>query len=144
VIDLPGLQLRWFDRWLKGENNGMEQEPPVMRFVMGIDHWHTEADWPLPDTQYRLYYLHSAGQANTLHSNGTLSAAPVGSKNAVYGFEWQNYAIPWLAKESLLRLSFLLSEPVSNPRYHRSSEAINFVSWAAFYAINTGDSPSWV
>ena len=44
-----------------------------MIFVMGIDRWRTEADWPLPDTQYRPYYLHSAGQANTLHGDGTLS-----------------------------------------------------------------------
>ena len=47
-----------------------------MLFVMGIDEWHTETDWPLPDTQYRPYYLHSAGQANTLKGDGTLSAEP--------------------------------------------------------------------
>ena len=51
-----------------------------MLFVMGIDHWRTEADWPLPDTQYRPYYLHSAGQANTLHGDGTLSAEPPGDE----------------------------------------------------------------
>ena len=73
AIDLTGLQLRWFDRWLKEVDNGVEEEPPVMIFVMGIDTWRTEADWPLPDTQYRPYYLHSAGQANTLHGDGTLS-----------------------------------------------------------------------
>jgi putative CocE/NonD family hydrolase len=44
-----------------------------MIFVMGIDEWHTEDDWPLPDTQYRPYYLHSAGRANTLRGDGTLS-----------------------------------------------------------------------
>ncbi len=76
AIDLTGIQLRWFDRWLKNEDNGVEQEPPVMLFVMGVDQWRTEADWPLPDTQYRPYYLHSAGQANTLQGDGTLSAEP--------------------------------------------------------------------
>src|SRR5437773_5722603 len=40
---------------------------------MGIDRWRAEADWPLPDTQYRPYYLHSASHANTLHGDGTLS-----------------------------------------------------------------------
>jgi putative CocE/NonD family hydrolase len=73
AIDLPGIHLRWFDRWLKDVDNGIGQEPPVMIFVMGIDKWRTEADWPLPDTQYRDYYLHSGGQANTLHGDGTLS-----------------------------------------------------------------------
>jgi uncharacterized protein len=74
ALDLTGLQLRWFDRWLKDVDNGMDQEPAVMLFVMGVDRWRAEADWPLPDTQYRSYYLHSAGQANTLHGDGTLSA----------------------------------------------------------------------
>jgi uncharacterized protein len=73
ALDLTGLQLRWFDHWLKDVDNGVEQEPPVTLFVMGIDRWCTEADWPLPDTQYRPYYLHSAGSANTLHGDGTLS-----------------------------------------------------------------------
>ncbi|MCA9964555.1 MAG: CocE/NonD family hydrolase [Anaerolineales bacterium] len=73
AIDLPGIHLRWFDRWLKGEDNGIDKEPPVMIFVMGIDEWRSEADWPLPDTQYRPYYLHSGGRANTLHGDGTLS-----------------------------------------------------------------------
>jgi uncharacterized protein len=76
ALDLTGIQLRWFDRWLKGIDNGVDQEPPVMLFVMGSDEWRTEPDWPLPDTQYRPYYLHSTGQANTLHGDGALSAEP--------------------------------------------------------------------
>ena len=76
AIDLTGIQLRWFDRWLKEADNGVEEEPPVMLFVMGIDAWRTEADWPLPDTQYRPYYLHSEGSANTLQGDGRLSAEP--------------------------------------------------------------------
>ena len=81
ALDLTGLHLRWFDRWLKEANNGVDQEPPVTLFVMGIDRWRTEADWPLPDTQYRPYYLHSAGQANTLHGDGTLSVEPLGAES---------------------------------------------------------------
>lgn len=53
AIDLAGTQLRWFDHLLKGVDNGVEAEPPVMLFVMGIDEWRTEANWPLPDTQER-------------------------------------------------------------------------------------------
>jgi putative CocE/NonD family hydrolase len=80
AIDLTGLQLRWFDRWLKEADNGVDQEPPVTLFVMGIDRWRAETDWPLSDTQYRPYYLHSAGQANTLQGDGTLSAEPPGDE----------------------------------------------------------------
>lgn len=67
------LQLRWFDRWLKGLENGIDQELPVRIFVMGINQWRDERDWPLPDTRYTPYYLHSGGHANTLHGDGTLS-----------------------------------------------------------------------
>jgi putative CocE/NonD family hydrolase len=73
AIDLPGIHIRWFDRWLKNVDNGIDQEPPVMIFVMGVDKWCHEADWPLPKTQYCPFYLHSGGTANTLHGDGILS-----------------------------------------------------------------------
>ncbi|HSR30613.1 MAG TPA: CocE/NonD family hydrolase, partial [Anaerolineae bacterium] len=44
------------------------------------DEWRSEADWPLPNTQYRPYYLHSSGGANTLHGDGTLSTEPPGDE----------------------------------------------------------------
>jgi putative CocE/NonD family hydrolase len=80
AIDLSSIHLRWFDRWLKGVDHGIDQELPVMMFVMGIDEWHSESDWPLPDTQYRQYYLHSSRGANTLHGDGTLSTEPPGDE----------------------------------------------------------------
>ena len=82
AIDLPGIHLRWFDRWLKGEENGIDKELPVLIFVMGVDEWRSEADWPLPDTNYRSYYLHSGGQANTLHGDGSLSTTAPGEEPA--------------------------------------------------------------
>jgi uncharacterized protein len=82
AVGLGALQLRWMDRWVKGIENGIEQEPPVRIFVMGVNQWRDEADWPLPDTRYTPYYLHSAGQANTLHGDGTLSPEPPVSEPA--------------------------------------------------------------
>lgn len=80
AIDLPGIHLRWFDRWMKDVDNGIDHESPVMIFVMGIDKWRSESDWPLPDTQYRPYYLHSRGKANTLDGDGTLLPDPPGDE----------------------------------------------------------------
>jgi putative CocE/NonD family hydrolase len=78
ALDLTGIHLRWFDRWLKDAENGADLEPPVLLFVMGIDRWRAESDWPLPNTVYRSYYLHSPGGANSLRGDGTLSGeAPV-------------------------------------------------------------------
>lgn len=80
AIDLSGIHLRWFDRWLKDAENGTDQDKPVKIFVMGLDQWRDEDDWPLPDTQYRSYYLRSAGRANTLRGDGWLSPEPPGDE----------------------------------------------------------------
>ena len=72
AANLAGVQLRWMERWVKGIANGIDQEPPVRIFVMGSNQWRDEMDWPLPDTRYTPYYLHSAGYANTLHGDGAL------------------------------------------------------------------------
>ena len=65
IIDMDGLQMRWFDRWLKGIDNGVDKEPKVRIFAMGANQWRDEQEWLLPGTQWTKYYLHSKGHANT-------------------------------------------------------------------------------
>ena len=72
-MDFMSLQLRWFDRWLKGVENGVEQEPPVKIFVMGENVWRDEQEWPLSRAVPTPFYLHSDGHANTLGGDGSLS-----------------------------------------------------------------------
>ena len=67
------MQLRWFDHWLKGAENGIMEEPPVRIFVMGDNRWRAENEWPLARTQYTRFHLHSGGAANSLDGDGTLS-----------------------------------------------------------------------
>ena len=73
MVNVIGLQLRWFDYWLKGEQNGIMDEPPVRIYVMGRNYWRDEQEWPLARAKETPYYFHSAGAGNTLHGNGTLS-----------------------------------------------------------------------
>ena len=47
LLDLDGLEMRWFDRWLSGIDNGVDDEPPVRLFVMGANEWRDEHEWPL-------------------------------------------------------------------------------------------------
>ena len=77
--DYNGYRLRWFDRWLKGIDNGVDREEPVRIFVMGggdsrqdrngrlrhVGVWRDASDWPLPGTQYVPYYLHEDGTLST-------------------------------------------------------------------------------
>ena len=70
---IDALQLRWFDHWLKRIPNGVTKDPRVRIFVMGANKWRTADTWPLPNTRYRRYYLHSRGSANTAAGDGRLS-----------------------------------------------------------------------
>jgi hypothetical protein len=54
--------LRWYDHWLKGADNGLLDEPPIKIFVMGINSWRTENEWPLARTRWTKLYLHPGEQ----------------------------------------------------------------------------------
>ncbi len=73
VIDLDNMVLRWFDKWLKDIPNGIEKEAPLFLFLMGKNEWREVTEWPLPNTKYVSYYLHSSGSANSLNGSGKLS-----------------------------------------------------------------------
>jgi len=76
LIDLDAVTLRWFDHYLKGIDNGVEREDPVLVFVMGENQWHREKDWPLPQTKWTKLFLGGPGKANTRDGGGTLLPAP--------------------------------------------------------------------
>ena len=53
----------FFDYWLKGEKNGIMDEPPVRMMVRsgwGGYYWQDEDEWPIARTQYTRYYLDAA------------------------------------------------------------------------------------
>ena len=60
-IDHRALQLRWFDYWLKGIENGIDSEPPLDLFIMGDNEWRQEHEWPLARTRYTNFYLRAGG-----------------------------------------------------------------------------------
>ena len=80
IIELDDYVVRYFDRWLKGKSNGLDDEKPVYVFVMGANEWWAEDDWPLPGTEEVRFYLHSGGGANSLRGDGGLSTDPPGTE----------------------------------------------------------------
>jgi len=63
-------RLQFFDHWLKGKDNGLQDEPPVKMFIRAdkkkqVDPftsktagvWRTENEWPIARTEYRKLYL---------------------------------------------------------------------------------------
>ena len=71
AVDITATQLKFFDLHLNGAHNAFAEEPPVRIFVMGINKWRDEDDWPLVRTQYEQWYLHSDGRAAS--TGGSLS-----------------------------------------------------------------------
>ena len=81
-LDHRALQLRWFDRWLKGIENGVDTEPTMDLFIMGDNAWRQENEWPLARTVFTDFYLHSGGGANTTSGDGTLDTTAPGAEPA--------------------------------------------------------------
>ena len=71
-VDALSLQLRWYDYFLKGMDNGLAGEPPVKLFVMGRNEWVYEREYPLARTEYRPLYFASGGHANGNRGDGRL------------------------------------------------------------------------
>lgn len=90
ALDFNAFRLRWFDRWLKGIDNGVDREPPVRIFVMGGGdthktpegrifvggHWRDEREWPLARTAATAYYLHADGSLSTERPGESSSSTP--------------------------------------------------------------------
>lgn len=93
ALDMPAIQLRWFDRWLKGEANGAEHDPPVRVFVMGRGdghrtpegrifvggRWRDETEWPLARAVQTPFFLQGRG--------GLSTAPPAASAPSSYRFD---------------------------------------------------------
>jgi putative CocE/NonD family hydrolase len=72
--DYKGEMLRWFDYTLKQRANGIESEPAVRYFVMGLNLWRTADDWPLDSAVHKELYFDArrSGSAASLN-DGSLS-----------------------------------------------------------------------
>ena len=65
-LDHRALQLRWFDHYLKGMDNGVDAEPPLDLFIMGDNTWRQEQEWPLARTVWTDFYLREGGLLDTV------------------------------------------------------------------------------
>lgn len=92
-VPIEPLQIQWFDRWIKGRDGALPDEPPVKIFVMGggdghrtregrLFHggtWRTESQWPPANMQPIEYFLQSGG--------GLGAVRPVSSGPSAYSFD---------------------------------------------------------
>jgi putative CocE/NonD family hydrolase len=82
-----GNEVRWFDYWLKGVQNGVMDEPPVEIFMMAAarkgayspkNRWIKSGDWPLAHRETRFY----------LNADRTLSSTPPTAENAKLSYKF--------------------------------------------------------
>ncbi|WP_436698083.1 CocE/NonD family hydrolase [Nocardioides sp. BYT-33-1] len=145
VVDLDGYIIRFFDRYLKGVENSIDDELPVHVFVVGANEWWAEEDWPLPDTEEIAYYLHSGGRANTLNGDGWLSTEPPSSAEPAdeYAYDpsdpvrvaWQLEEGPVDDRASTTREGVLCytTEPLAEP--------LDVVGWVRCHLVASSSAP---
>lgn len=79
-IDADGLQIAWFDRWLRGEESPFDDAPAARYFLMGAGEWQTATNWPPEDAVKQSWYLRSDGWANSRHGDGVLTPSEPGEE----------------------------------------------------------------
>jgi putative CocE/NonD family hydrolase len=92
---IRSYQIEWFDHWLKGTPEDALRfspekwhavraevdEAPVHIFVMGVNRWRDEPDWPLARAKSTALYLESEHAANGLTGDGVLQWKPERTKS---------------------------------------------------------------
>ena len=110
------LRLKWFDHQLKGLDNGIMKEPPVKIFVMGLNKWRGENEWPLKRAVPTKYYLRAEKSGSiTSVNDGTLDrqAPGAGEKSDTYRYDPKS-PTPTIGGDMFV-------EPMG-PRDHRPSD----------------------
>jgi hypothetical protein len=88
-IDYLHEMRRWFDLYLKNEDDGISSEPPITMFVQEYDtpnparldssgDWHSEMSWPAPESSSKSFFLGGADASGSRR----LSDKPVVSMNS--------------------------------------------------------------
>ena len=98
AVDLTAWRLRWYDHWLKGESNGVDDDPPVLIYVMGsgddrksvagrLKHggfWRAEQQWPIARAQSTPLFLTGDGR---LSASGPVGSEADSPASTTYAFD---------------------------------------------------------
>ena len=62
--DMDITYLRWFDRYLKEIDNGIDREDPVEYYMVGSNTWEKNGNWPPKESKLTPMYLHENSNLN--------------------------------------------------------------------------------
>ena len=72
-LDFEDIQLRWYDHWMKGIDNGITDMPKIQYYLMGKNEWQQSDVWPPRGSTIQRWYLSSGGNANSRVGDGKLT-----------------------------------------------------------------------
>lgn len=113
---LSQYNLAFFNKYVRG----LEVDLPRVRyFVMGRNVWRNAETWPLPQTHWHRYFLHSQGSANSSVGNGWLSQEEPGVETPDIFFYDPHNPVPTIGcrgSTQLLRVAPGIQEQSPNER----------------------------
>jgi uncharacterized protein len=80
-VDRPWREwyLRWFDRWIEGKSDALDDLAEYNVFMLVENRWYRASQWPPQQSKLQRWYLGSDGNARSLMGNGHLELAATGS-----------------------------------------------------------------
>lgn len=152
VYDFDITNLRWYDHYLKGIQNGVNEGPRATYYVVGENTWHTSADWNPVEAEVTNCYFESRGHANSCNGDGTLVFAPPESE----GYDAYLYD-PELPISDLVSAQVGHRSPINYKGHELRSDMLVYTSSpfssaitiageisAEFYASSSAKDTDWV
>ena len=91
-LNYADLVYEFFDRFLKGVNDGvLDTLPHVRYYTMGLNKWQSADSWPPRGAEPLTFFLSSGGKANTANGDGVLALrAPASDKPDLFAYDPMN------------------------------------------------------
>lgn len=130
-VDIDALQLRWFDRWLKGDRNGIDQtKKPLHAWENTAGRWVDTDVWPMTDRATTFYLNAGPSNSGAVSTNdGTLTAAKPATATGADTVTWFDGSAPCSTGEPAL---------VAQMRCASDDRAQQVGPHAATYTVDAG------
>jgi putative CocE/NonD family hydrolase len=109
---------RFFDHWLRGEENGIVDEPAVRLYVQGAERWRYEHEWPIARTRVEEWHLQPGGglahgPSDAAEGDSYTADPTVGTSSALWDPLGTGLGYPLEQAEDDLRSLTYTSEPLA-------------------------------
>lgn len=109
------IRLRWFDRWLKDIDNGVDKTATPIHFnVLGSDRWIDASAWPLKEATSTVMYFGGGriGSGTPSLNDGLLSSTPPVEADASDTVVWTGVSSPCNVRLRVQTMGLLDTIPV--------------------------------